>query len=458
MRYVVMVFLVSVSVMGCGEVKGDHVDSCTPNQLVQCNGAIAEVCNAAGDGTVDMDCGAPGCNEGAGRCNLCVPDTASCGTNAVDHCGPDGMPAAPETCIAGCTDAPAAHCTYLQPNYAALADVCDALAMMPTLDITTNQTLDTGSMLVCTGGVLTQTSGPPICVLRYGAITVQAGRTLTFTGPRAVALVADTAITVDGTIDVSANGATNGPGGGTITSGGRSNTSVGGGGAGFRHAGGAGGSDTANGGGATGGAASTNPADLVSFIGGPRPQIPITLDAAPGGGGGALTLIACRGTVNVSAMGLIDAGGGGGTGGFDQIAGTQIAVTSAAGGGAGGNVVLQGLRVTVTGQVYANGGAGGGGTSSNDPAVGAAGEDGRRSTTPALGGAPSGSGGGGGNGGVGATVPAVGLMPPVAGGTPGGGGASAGFLQTYTPMGVAPTLTPQTASPAFQPNRFAQTR
>jgi hypothetical protein len=461
MRHVGAVLAVLL-IVGCGEVKDDlpPIDSCTPNEFVRCNGNVAQVCNAAGDGAVDTDCGAPGCNEGAARCNTCVPDAARCGPGGgdVERCDSDGMPAAPETCPLGCTEAPSPHCAYLQPTYAALADVCDEVAAMPALDITTTQTLDTSAMMTCTGGVLSQVNGPPICVLRFGTITVQAGRTLKLTGQRAAALVADRAITVDGIIDASADGPINGPGGGTITSGGRANASIGGGGAGFRTAGGNGGSDTANGGGAAGGAASTNPADLVAFIGGPRPQVPQLLEATPGGGGGAITLIACRGTVTISATGAIDAGGGGGSGGFDTIAGPQISPTSAAGGGAGGNIVLQGLGIRVTGSLYANGGAGGGGTSSNEPAKGADGQDGLRSTSPSLGGAPSASGGAGGAGGAAGSVPQSGQMPSVTAGTPGGGGGSSGFIQTYTPAGAPPMLMPAAVSPPLGANRTAQTR
>jgi hypothetical protein len=32
-------------------------------------------------------------------------------------------------------------------------------------------------LLVCTGGVIAQSGGPPICVLRFGSITVAANRT-----------------------------------------------------------------------------------------------------------------------------------------------------------------------------------------------------------------------------------------------------------------------------------------
>jgi hypothetical protein len=108
--------------------------------------------------------------------------------------------------------------------------------------------------------------------------------------------------------------------------------------------------------------------------------------------------------------------------------------------------------------VYANGGAGGGGTSSRDPLVAQDGEVGQRSTTPARGGAASGRGGAGGNGRTGGAPPQNGHMPADPDGTPGGGGGSPGFLQTYTPAGVMPILIPSMASPAFHPNRTVRLR
>lgn len=442
---------------GCGAVQDPPppIESCAPDQFLQCDGTVAQICNADGDRAIDLECGPPGCNEEAGRCNECVPDTVTCGPHTVNHCDADGLPAGFELCRSGCIGAPEPHCAYLEPSYAALADVCDAVAVLPALDIAVDQTLDTSSPLVCTGGVIAQPSGPSICVLRAGTITVREGRTLTFSGPHAVALVADAAIGVHGTIDVSANGSSSGPGAARL-SGGIATALAGRGGAGFRTTGGDGGSDAADGGAGNGGAASSNPADLVALVGGAHPLF--GSPALPGGGGGALALVACRGTITVSSTGLIDAGGGGGAGGFDTLPGIPTDFTSGAGGGAGGNIVLQGLGITVTGQLYANGGAGGGGTSFRDPAVAQDGEDGRRSTTPARGGAGAGLGGAGGSGGTGSALPQHGRMPADPAGTPGGGGASAGFLQTYTPAGVTPILTPAMASPSFQPNRTLRIR
>jgi hypothetical protein len=42
--------------------------------------------------------------------------------------------------------------------------------------------------------------------------------------------------------------------------------------------------------------------------------------------------------------------------------------------------------------------------------------------------------------------------------TPGGGGGSMGFLQTYTPLGTEPVVSPTEISPMFQPNGMIRTR
>lgn len=461
-------WVLGLGLVACSPVKGNlgdaalpPIEDCEPTEFVRCNGNVAETCNAAGDGVTQEACGDAGCNEEAARCNQCPPDSARCSTDnlSVERCGADGLPAETETCPLSCTAEPDAHCTYLQPNYAALADICDEPATMPSLEITANQTLDTNAdALVCTGGVIPQVGGPAICVLRFGTIGVAAARTLTFSGNRAVALVADSSIVINGTIDAAAEGIVNGPGGGTITSGSRPNTSIGGGGAGFRLAGGDGGSDSDNGGAQNGGAASTNPADLVAFIGGPRPQVGMGVDPKPGGGGGALMLVACRGSVTISATATLDAGGGGGQASFDAILGVGTSFVSGAGGGAGGNIVLQGLSITVLGNVFVNGGGGGGGTSVDDGA-GTAGQDGTRDAfDQANGGSGSGNGGGGGQGGANLLVPGAGFKSLAVAGTPGGGGGSVGFLQTYTPAGVTPTLTPASVSPGFSTNRTTPTR
>jgi hypothetical protein len=302
--------------------------------------------------------------------------------------------------------------------------------------------IDTGLDTNCNGGILHQEGAADICILRYRAIDITTAGTLQATGVRALALVADEPIVIDGLLDVSAATTLSGPGGGTVISG-----SVGAG-AGFATTGGAGGNGNA------GGPKSTDPAIITVLIGGSRSTIGVLGMPNSGGGGGAATVIACRGSVSVT--GTIDAGGGGGGGGRGGL--TAGAMFGGAGGGAGGNVVLQGVAISVTGSVFANGGGGGAGWLSGNP-TGDFGTDGLMSSSqPAPGGASFAGTGPGGTGGIQGVAPGNGLGPSAAGATPGGGGGSIGFFQTYTPADISPTLMPRAASPPFSPNRETKIR
>ena len=423
---------------------------CTPNAFLACSDAsTAQLCNATGDGFVDQSCGAPGCNGTAGRCNDCVPSSTACDGAVVERCDADGLALPDETCTLSCVDAPAPHCAYISPKY--LPDICDQLATEPTFTVASSVTLDTSLDSNCTGGIVTQ-SGPPICVVRAGTIAINAP--LTVTGTRALALVADTSLTITSTLDVSANAATSGPGGGFRVSGAQADANIGGGGAGFRQGGASGGSTTTAGGGGAGGPA-FDPLAITGLTGGARPAVPsFGIGVSGGGGGGAATFIACRGTVSVS--GLIDAGGGGGRPGFDQIIGGPISMLGAGGGGSGGYVVIQGVGVSVTGRLFANGGGGGGGGISDTS--GNPGGDAQRSSTAVAGGgsAAGGQGGAGGSGGIGAAGPNSGLAG--SGGSPGGGGGGTGRFQVYTPASVGPTINPLDVSPPFEPSLTVMTR
>lgn len=423
-------------------------EACTAHEFVACEGSVLQSCNAAGDGTTTQDCGAAGCNAEAKRCNQCVPNSDSCGIapNEIDHCGSDGLPEGQDTCQLACTTTPTAHCAYLEPRY--LPDICDSVATALTLSIDNLASLDTGLDTNCNGGIVRQEGAADICVMRYGSINVTSSGTLAVTGIRALALVADDTVMIDGLLDVSARLTGNGPGGGSVTSG------AFGAGAGFATAGGSGGSTTMAGGGNAGGAPSTDPSIITVLIGGSRSTRGFLGEPDSGGGGGAATLIACRGTVSVK--GTIQAGGGGGGGGKSGL--TAGAVFGGAGGGAGGNVVLQGLSITVTGRVFANGGGGGAGWLTGNP-TGNFGTDGLASATQSAPGGDSFAGtGAGGTGGIQGVAPGVGLSPSVPGATPGGGGGSIGFFQTYTPSRITPTLTPSAASPMFTPNKAVHTR
>ncbi len=385
--------------------------SCTPGALAGCRGEDAIVCNSTGD-NYDLT-----------------------------------------PCEQGCIAEPEAHCAHLEPRY--LPEVCDVAATSDELVIANSANFDTNLDTNCNGGVVAQVAGPEICVVRYRTIEIQPDITLSVSGSRVLALVADESLEINGILDVAATGNTDGPGGGFVISGGAESGSNAAGGAGFATAGGAGGNSSADGGAANGGAAAIDPALLTALVGGTRSATFIAPPELPnsGGGGGGATLISCRASVVVA--GTIDAAGGGGKSGFNLA---NIASVGGCGGGAGGNVVLQGMNLSVTGQVFANGGGGGGGRPAGQQ-KGSNGLDGTRSTGGAAGGLSLGGGDGhGGNGGAVGVQPGPGARSTDAQASAGGGGGSVGFFQSYTPPGVTPTLSPSAASPGFQSHQEIMVR
>jgi hypothetical protein len=370
-------------------------------------------------------------------------------------------------CELGCADTPKAHCKYIEPRY--MPEVCDTAATDDSFVVSNSAMLDPNLDLSCNGGIVPQQGAPAICVLRYRKIVVTPEGTLKVSGKsetgnvesvgRSIAFIADEEITIEGALDVSADGFTNGPGGGLIMSGGKAEiVSPGahkaGGGAGGKTAGAAGGA-VEDGGGGSGGLPTADPSLLAVFTGGAAGGRATTGEvtvASSGGGGGAAMLVSCAGAITIT--GTIDAGGGGGSGGLSLFGGAVPAF----GGGAGGYIVLQAKSIAVRGFVFANGGGGGTGTQA-DLTAGANGSDGLRSATDAAPGHPGINGGGrGGTGGVGTKLPTAGGKATMTGGSAGGGGASVGFLQTYTPEGIEATLTPVAVSPLFQPNIPSKTR
>lgn len=426
----------------------DSDPSCEPGEILGCgDDDTLRVCDETGS-VITEACSA-GCNAEANRCNECTPDALACqGDNVLERCGSDGLVASTETCSLQCADDPSsgAHCTHIVPAF--MPEVCDTPAVLPELDISIRMTIDTDDDMQCTGGVIAQTSGPEICVVRYGTIRIDT--TVKVTGRRAIAFVADHSLDVVGVLDVSADTKISGPGGGFVISGAAPGRG-GGGGAGFRTHGARGGGDEF-GNNAGAGGTMVNPLTLPAFGGGTRAGSSTSPTAsynpAGGGAGGGLLLVSCFGKVSVP--GLIDAGGGGGGGGGDTITSyTGTALVGGAGGGAGGYVVLQGAEVSVDGgHFYANGGGGGSGCTL-DNCVGNHGEDGGWNTGSRGGAVPPNSGGGaGGMGAIGSNAPTFGANSTTS--SPGGGGGSTGRFQIFTPAGVAPVLTPTLAQPAFE--------
>jgi hypothetical protein len=373
--------------------------TCTPNEFAGCRDDHALTCTADGGNFDVVDCEF-GCGDQG-----CLPCTTS-------DCEPRIIPKYIGT-----------ECNELSTGEFAIIE---------------DSVIDTSDDSSCSK-IVTQPTGPQICVVHYESIRIAANRTLRVTGARAIALVADRLLTITGVLDASADNRTNGPGGGTRKSGQGGSGQVAGGGAGNRTAGGHGGNAQLSGGGLNGGAAEPSPASLTELFGGL--QSTVGTGAAPGGAGGAVTVVCCRCELSVS--GTIDVHGGGGGG---QGVSVDPPILPPGGGGSGGNVVLQGMQVNVEGQLFSNGGGGGGTATTGTGKFGSGGEQGRRSTDCADGGSVR-----GGRGGCLAGLPRDG-GPTDTIGAGGAGGGSTGYLLTYTPDGVTPLLSPFAVSPAFEPN------
>jgi hypothetical protein len=139
-----------------------------------------------------------------------------------------------------------------------------------------------------------------------------------------------------------------------------------------------------------------------------------------GGGGGAIQIVSAT-AIELSDLGTIDAGGGGGFGTPQQSG------ADGSGGGGGGAILLEAPSITLRGPsvVVAAKGGGGGGTGVNVDGTGVAiGEDGGTGAAPALGGFQVSPGTflRGGNGGTVDIAPTVGPSSTNDAGAGGGGG------------------------------------
>lgn len=384
--------------------------SCEPLAFEACRGDEALVCNSTGDDFNITAC-PNGCDAAQGGCLACAPGSSDCAARIIPHFLPES---------------------------------CNAISLLPSFEILENVTVDTTDDATCTGGIIEQSNGLPICLVHGPSIKIGAGATLRVKGDRALALIADADVVIEGTLDISADLNIPGPGGSHRRSGGFS-------GAGFATAGG---NDSMNG---TGGPAVEDPALGDLLVAGATAG-DSTGGAIGGGGGGAVAIIGCRGRVSVN--GTIDASGGGGAGGrcFKFCGAPNQADVSGSGGGSGGYVVIQGAEVAITGQVFANGGGGGAGQQSNN-VDGQAGGDGLLSAVWASNGGVAQNGGGAGGAGGHSTVPPYGgAVATAAGATAGGGGGSIGMIQIFTPANTPPSTTGATVSPDFRPHRTVETK
>lgn len=365
-----------------------------------------------------------GCNFSHGVLLADAPVAGDDASDAANVVGDAAIDAPPELCFG--TD-PVTIC-FEQP--------------LTTPLVVTTQTIDTGGTDCM---AYTSPQSVDACVLAGSAITIESGVTLTAHGGKPLVLVSASSMQIDGTVDVaSRRGQPLGAGAdmpgcsdGTAPSGVISQVGGGWGGS-FGDKGGDGGDGSGDNGGKAGMA--IVPATLR---GGCPGSDGANGDVAGGRGhgGGAVALIA---NSSIQIAGIVNASGSAGGGGQHGI-GTA---GGGGGGGSGGMIRLDAMTVTVSGQVFANGGGGGEGASaSND------GKAGLESTAPGGAGAGgSGGAGSGGDGGSGSFADMTGGFTGANGsnisGSGGGGGGSAGVIQlvgtgagTADPTVVAPPPT-----------------
>jgi hypothetical protein len=348
-----------------------------------------------------------------------------CGFNkaAIDDAGVDGLGGpAPDASL--CFDG--------------FTPIC--LAALPTAP----RTYTDPSTLLDTSGAecaATTMATADVCVIAATTIEVRAGAVLRATGPRPLVLLATTAITITGALDVASHRTgTNGAAanasdckmGTPPTTAGTPNIAGGGGyGGTFGTRGGNGGDsqDRGRGGGAP--AVGDPPTKLRGGCAGSAGAMGTAAGQGSGGaGGGAVELNA----PSITVAGLLNASGAGGVNGSGSDSG-------AGGGGAGGMIVFDTPTLVVTGAVFAQGGAGGGGAGGSG-----AGMPGLDPTTIGTAATPGdgfhGGGGTGGMGGVGAIggEAGPGNLGNLIGG--GGGGGGTGFTKGPATMTGTGTVVP----------------
>lgn len=343
------------------------------------------------------------------------------GQSVID--GDPNMIDAPDVIVDAMVDAPVGFC------YGTFKNIC--FTSMPSGDyaIQTTTLFDTDVDTSCSK-IVTQTSGPAICVVAAANITIQGN--VAAKGSRALAFIATGAFTNAATLDVGSYfqgntpvkgaGVASGTMCGSPTAGVADNNGIdsgGGGGAGGSYGGGGGnGAAGHSGAGGAGGTASSGIASSTGILRGgcdgtSGGNAGNSAGGAGGFGGGAIYIVA---NTSITNGGTIRSSGQGGLGGAIYAGG--------GGGGTGGMIVLDSPTILNSGFVIANGGGGGEGGGQND-----AGENGGSglATTRAAGGTGNLNGGDGGAGGGAGTN----TGEPGATGTTGagGGGGSAGVIR-----------------------------
>ncbi len=337
-----------------------------------------------------MACGASGCMGGV--CNTCTPNTTTCQGDTLVVCNASGTITSATNCALGCSTSGSTHCLSLVPSYSvgvptgvdsfdldvndtSTLDISNCTSTPNTVTLTIGATMTSivGSPRIA---VVTQSGAPPICVVKYHNITIEAGKVLTIQNSTSVgqvlALEAEGTMNIQGTI-VFRNKASGSATGANATAvyNGTYDVAPGAGGGGSALAGGQGGSCTAPACssstvlGAIGGAALSLSKLFAGSKGGDVFIVNTTTQRGFGGlGGGGLQLIALQ-SITVGTTGSIDINGLGGIGSVPAatLPGVTLVDLPAGGGGAGGTLVIETPTLTISqGAIMAaNGGGGAGG-------------------------------------------------------------------------------------------------
>lgn len=307
-----------------------------------------------------------------------------------------------------------------------LVTICPSSPITTALSITSNTTVDTDASTMCIA--YTGDGAGMYCVVAGTTVSIATNRRLRGNGSKPLLVLATDALTVDGTIDVSAGAGANpstcvAP---TAATGAQ---------------GGAGGSFQGKGGSGAAGVSGLGPmaspgTTTVALRGGCAGGKGAGGGGGTGGsGGGAVYLIGSTITIN----GTLNASGAAGSGASSASGG--------GGGGAGGFIGLDAPAVTIASgaRVYANGGGGGEGATPNH-----GGNSGSAPGSPTS--AASGGSGGanhGGNGGSGSAGATLTGSDGNSGGncgrngqSGGGGGGGAGFVYVFPTQTLGGSVSP----------------
>lgn len=374
-------------------------------------------------------------------------DVTDAGPNADSSTADMAALECPSDCALGCnTDE--GRCHHVNPSNG-LAGALDDAAGAADLVLVGDATIDTdaGTITDSTGSktpvTQTVTAGLPVPVFVVVAKSITTD-TVTVTGTRALALVAEGAVTINGRISVDAREDIPGPGaldeagcrGGNSAQG--TNGSPGAGGGGFGSVGGRGG----RGGspsvlGASGGAVAGT-VELVPLRGGcsgghpgGRVQDANPTASDPGGGGGAIQVVSNT-SITLGPGGFITSNGGGGQGSDGLVAcASGSPCGDGEGGGSGGAILLEAPSVVMDAAsgLTANGGGG-------SCSVTGDGAPGQPNARPALGDRCSADTGDGGNGAAASIAAEDGEDGANDDPVGGGGGGGVGRIRVNLPNGA----------------------